>query len=71
VNVIPPGLNFNSTFSGLLEYIVCMLILGFAGAFLMRVLFGWAPKPLRNAMINIGIGVGVFAGLYIGALLNP
>jgi hypothetical protein len=71
VNVIPPGTNFNFLFYGLLKYVACMLGCGFAGAFLARVLFGWAPKPVRNTMVNIGTGVGVFAGLYIGSLLNP
>jgi uncharacterized membrane protein len=71
VNVIPSGTNFNFLFYGLLKYVACMLALGFVGAFLSRALFGWAPKPVRNTMINIGIGVGVFAGLYVGALLNP
>ena len=67
MNVIPNKSFFpNSVFLyPLLKIIFTMLIAGFLSGLIVRTLFFWAPREIKNYLIQVASGLGVLYGLYL------
>ena len=67
MNVIPNKSLFpNSVFLyPLLKIIFTMLITGFLSGLIVKMLFFWAPRKIRNYLIQIASGLGVIYGIYL------
>jgi len=49
----------------LLKIIFTMLIAGSLSGLIVRTLFFWAPRGIRNYLIQVASGLGVLYGLYL------
>ena len=67
MNVIPNKSFFpNNVFLyPFLKIIFTMLITGFLSGLIVRTLFFWAPRGIRNYLIQVASGLGVLYGLYL------
>ena len=55
----------HAIFYPLLKVIFTMLITGTVAATIIRLFFFWAPRKIRNYLIQIAAGLGVIFGLYL------
>lgn len=71
MNVVPKNLPIlnNSIAYPLIKVIITMLLSGLIIGIVARIIFFWAPRSIRNYLVQIASGLGIILGLYLAFVI--